>query len=65
MKTEWDKMIAGEAYRPEDPYLTECRERVRRLLDRYNQRTEGGASAEQRALLAEILGRTSCDDVFI
>jgi len=65
MKTEFEKMIAGEAYRPEDPALTAQREKVRRLLNRYNSRLDGGASPEQRELLAGILGTEVREDVFI
>lgn len=65
MESEWNKMIAGEAYRPDDPLLDERRERVRRLLNRYNQRADGGRSPEQQKILAEIFDIEVRDDIFV
>lgn len=40
MKTEKEKMIAGEMYRPDDPELVRDRINARRLVRLYNETTE-------------------------
>lgn len=52
-RTEWDRMVAGELYRPDDPELTRLRAEARRVLRLYNASAEG---AERESLLEELLG---------
>lgn len=57
MKTEKEKMLAGEMYNPVDPLLAKDREDVRRKVRMYNQTLE--IETEKRtALLRDILGST-------
>lgn len=57
MKTEKEKMLAGEMYNPVDPLLAKDREDVRRKVRMYNQTLE--TETEKRtALLRDILGST-------
>ncbi|HLR69028.1 MAG TPA: sugar O-acetyltransferase [Virgibacillus sp.] len=57
MKTEKEKMLAGEMYNPADPLLAKDREDVRRKVRIYNQTLE--TETEKRtALLKDILGST-------
>jgi maltose O-acetyltransferase len=57
MKTEKEKMLAGEMYNPADPELSKEREAVRRQVRIYNQTFE--SEAERRTqLLKEFLGST-------
>ena len=57
MKTEKEKMLAGEMYNPVDPLLAKDREDVRRKVRIYNQTLE--TETEKRtALLKDILGST-------
>ena len=53
--TEWEKMVAGEEYRPGDPELRAGRQRARRLTQRYNG-LDADDDAGRRALLEELLG---------
>lgn len=55
-RTEWEKMVACEAYRADDPELEEIRRKCRDILDRLNRRTDRMDSPEQRTLIAELLG---------
>lgn len=50
--SEWDKMVAGEAYDPRDQYLTEARTRARMLLQQFND-----SSPADLTLRDELLGR--------
>jgi maltose O-acetyltransferase len=55
IKTEWQKMLAGEAYLASDPELVRARARARRLTRRYNLTTED--ELDQRlAILKELCG---------
>lgn len=55
MKTEWQKMVAGELYNPLDEEIAAGRDRSRRIARRFNATTE--AEMEERtALLRELLG---------
>ncbi|MED4473773.1 sugar O-acetyltransferase [Oceanobacillus caeni] len=57
MKTEKEKMIAGEIYDPADPILVKDREEARRKVRIYNQSLE--SEEEKRTeLLKELLGST-------
>ena len=57
MKTEKEKMLAGEMYQPDDPVLLKEREEARRKVRIYNQTLE--TEGEKRTkLLKEILGST-------
>lgn len=57
MKTEKEKMIAGEMYNPGDPILLKDREEARRKVRIYNQtlETEG---EKRKELLKDLLGST-------
>ena len=57
MKTEKDKMLAGEMYNPADQVLLKEREEARRKVRIYNQTLE--TEGEKRSkLLKELLGST-------
>lgn len=57
MKTEKEKMLAGELYNPDDPVLLKEREEARRKVRIYNQTLE--TEEEKRTkLLKELLGST-------
>ncbi|WP_282173449.1 sugar O-acetyltransferase [Cytobacillus firmus] len=57
MKTEKEKMLAGEMYDPADPVLLKEREEARRKVRMYNQTLE--TEGEKRIkLLKELLGST-------
>ncbi|WP_370224221.1 sugar O-acetyltransferase [Cytobacillus sp.] len=57
MKTEKEKMLAGEMYDPADPILLKEREEARRKVRIYNQTLE--TEGEKRTkLLKEMLGST-------
>jgi maltose O-acetyltransferase len=63
MKTEKEKMVAGEMYNPADPVLVKDREEARRKVRIYNQTLE--TEGEKRTqLLKELLGSTG-DAVFM
>ena len=55
MKTEKDKMLAGELYDPTDPQLTRERQRCRELCKLLNDSRED-QQEERRRLLAELFG---------
>lgn len=55
MKSEWDKMVAGELYLSDDPELKAARLRARLLLKRYND-SNPDDQALRRELLAELIG---------
>ncbi|MFC3039191.1 sugar O-acetyltransferase [Virgibacillus xinjiangensis] len=57
MKTEKEKMLAGEMYDPEDPVLLKDREEARRKVRVYNRTTE--TEGEKRSeVLKDLLGST-------
>ncbi len=57
MRTEKEKMLAGEMYNPADPVLLKEREEIRRKVRIYNQTLE--TEKEKRTqLLKELLGST-------
>ncbi|WP_421385217.1 sugar O-acetyltransferase [Bacillus salacetis] len=57
MKSEKERMLAGEMYDPADPELIKERQEARRLVRLYNQTTE--TEGDKRvALLKELLGTT-------
>lgn len=63
MKTEKDKMLAGEMYNAENPILLKERAEIRRKVREYNQTTE--QEVEKRAaLLKDMLGSTG-EHIFI
>ena len=62
MKSEKEKMLAGELYDPLDPQLCRERQRARELCYSFNQTPESQKAARQ-ALLADLLGRDT--DVWI
>ena len=53
MRTEKDKMLAGELYRADSPELMADEARARAWMARYNA-TEGASNAERFALLREL-----------
>ncbi|UFU00108.1 maltose O-acetyltransferase [Radiobacillus kanasensis] len=57
MKTEKEKMIAGELYKPGDPELVAGRKEARRLVRLYNQTTEDDGQ-ERTRILKELFGST-------
>ncbi len=57
MKTEKEKMLAGEMYDPVDPVLLYEREEARRKVRIYNQTIETNEE-ERIKLLKELLGST-------
>lgn len=57
MKTEKEKMLAGEMYDPADPVLLKEREEARRKVRIYNQTLETEGEKRTR-LLKELLGST-------
>lgn len=57
MRTEKEKMLAGELYNPADPVLLKDRDEARRKVRLYNQTLE--TEVEQRLkMLKELLGST-------
>ncbi|WP_442598700.1 sugar O-acetyltransferase [Neobacillus sp. D3-1R] len=63
MRTEKEKMLAGEMYDPTDPVLVKEREEARRKVRLYNQTLE--TEGEKRTqLLKELLGSTG-ENVFM
>lgn len=56
IRTEKEKMLAGDLYVAADPELVADRKRARRLTRLYNQTTEE-ETAERERLLRELLGR--------
>jgi len=55
VKTELEKMLAGELYEPQDPELTRRRERARELCWALNA-TKEAEQATRRGLLEQLLG---------
>lgn len=55
LRSEWDKMVAGELYDPGDPALIKARETAQTLMERYNTTTLADRVARD-AILAELLG---------
>lgn len=55
MRSEWEKMVAGEAYDPLDQALVAARERARDLCWDLNA-TREAEQERRRALLRELLG---------
>ncbi|UII54300.1 sugar O-acetyltransferase [Cytobacillus spongiae] len=63
MRTEKEKMLAGEMYNPADPVLVKDREEARRKVRLYNQTIE--TEGEKRTnILKELLGTTG-ENVFM
>lgn len=56
VRTEREKMLAGEPYLASDPELTRARVRTRRLMARFNA-SDPAAMEVRAALLGELLGR--------
>ncbi|WP_129113288.1 maltose acetyltransferase domain-containing protein [Halegenticoccus tardaugens] len=63
MRSEKEKMLAGDMYDPTDPTLVEERERARRLTRRFNRTVETDHDA-RRSLLAELFGSTE-EGIFV
>lgn len=63
MRSERDKMLAGELYDPLDPELARARERARDLCQDLNA-TREAQSEERRRILRELLG-SGGDDVWL
>src|SRR5699024_4502575 len=57
MKTEKEKMLAGELYHPDDPVLLKEREEARRKVRIYNQTLEN-EEEKRTKLLKDLLGLT-------
>lgn len=55
MKTEWEKMLAGELYDPMDPTLVTARDRARDLCQALNGTAEA-KKEERRAILGSLFG---------
>ncbi|CAG9621546.1 sugar O-acetyltransferase [Sutcliffiella rhizosphaerae] len=55
MKTEKERMIAGDMYNPEDPELLRDRENARNLVREYNQTSDAEAD-HRRHILNQLLG---------
>lgn len=56
VRTEWEKMLAGELYDPLDPELVQARDRARDLCFDLNG-TRESQKAARRAILCELFGR--------
>ncbi len=60
MKTELEKMLAGDLYVANDPELTAMRNRARTLFLRYNQTPydaePDGPAPRRQAILRQLLG---------
>jgi maltose O-acetyltransferase len=63
MKTEREKMLAGEMYKPADPELLEGRERARRMVRLYNQTLETEID-KRTEILKELFGSTG-ENIFM
>ena len=63
MRSEWEKMVAGELYDPLDPKLVSARERARDLCQALNV-TREGETAKRRDILRELFG-TGGDSVWM
>ncbi|MBP1181474.1 acetyltransferase-like isoleucine patch superfamily enzyme [Methylobacterium sp. PvR107] len=62
MRTEKQKMLAGEAYRPGDPELRMDAQRAREWMVRYNA-TLAASPAERRVMLRELFASVGEDAV--
>lgn len=60
MKTEKEKMLAGEMYNSADPILVQEREEARRKVRKYNQTLESEGDKRTK-LLKDLLGSTGKD----
>ena len=60
MKTEKEKMLAGELYNATDPELSEERFRARQLLKKLNDSPEDDAEGRKR-IIAELLPETGAN----
>lgn len=63
MRTEWEKMVAGEPYDPLDPDLLQARARARRLCQELNATHQEEQEARRRIYVA-LFGRGG-DSVWI
>ncbi|WP_067843936.1 sugar O-acetyltransferase [Amphibacillus sediminis] len=63
MKTEREKMLAGELYHPSDPELINDRDNARRLIRLYNQ-TKETEMVKRTTILKALLGSTG-EKIFI
>lgn len=57
MKSEKEKMLAGEMYNPTDPELTKMRIKARKLSRKYNQ-TDEDEPEKQQEILRELLSES-------
>lgn len=57
MKTEKEKMVAGEMYRPDDPELVRARIQARKLVKMFNETAEEEIEKREK-FLSELLGAT-------
>ncbi|WP_077306590.1 maltose O-acetyltransferase [Terribacillus halophilus] len=64
MKTEREKMVAGELYRPSDQELTDRRMEIRELVRRYNN-SASYEQAERADLLGQIFGSSVGSSAYI
>ncbi|MBE7246624.1 MAG: sugar O-acetyltransferase [Actinomycetospora chiangmaiensis] len=62
MRTEKQKMLAGEAYRPDDPELAADAQRAREWMVRYNT-TLAASPDERRVLLRELFAHVGAGAV--
>jgi maltose O-acetyltransferase len=62
MRTEKQKMLAGEAYRPDDPELAADAQRARDWMARYNT-TLAASPDERRVLLRELFAHVGAGAV--
>jgi maltose O-acetyltransferase len=58
MKSEWDKMVAGELYDPYDPHLVRLRTETRERAWRFNTTAD---SEERAAVLRELVPHAGAD----
>jgi maltose O-acetyltransferase len=54
-RSQWERMVAGDPYRSDDPEVTAAHHRAVRLVDRYNHSSVDDA-AERHRILSELLG---------
>ena len=54
-RSQFERMLAGDLYRADDPVITEAHHRAVRLVDRYNHSSVDDPE-ERRRLLGELLG---------
>ena len=57
MRSEREKMLAGELYDPLDPELVAARDRARDLCQDLNATREADQATRRRAILNELFGR--------